>query len=121
MWLIISVLLALGDPENDKTPKYLYKILSSAAWQESQGSDRLKLGPDDTAFIHLAEEHQVTRIAKKFFSKHAQVVVIQIRPDDLPGRLVKEANPGGTIKYFHLYDGYVPFTSVESHRVHENS
>lgn len=118
MWLILSYLLALT-PEQDGTPEYLYKLLSPAAWQQSQGSDRLVLGPDDTVFIHLAEAEQVDRIAKKFFSEHAQVVVIQLKTDDLPGRLVKEANPGGTTKYYHLYDGYLPFEAVVSHRMHD--
>lgn len=117
MSLILCFLLALGDPASDDTPDYLYKILSPASWQSSKGSDRLMLGPDDDTFIHLAEAHQVERIANKFFSGHREVVIVKLRSNELQGRLVKESNPGGTVKYYHLYDGFLPLKAVESHRI----
>ena len=117
MSLILCLLLALGDPASDDTPTYLYKILTSASWEAGRESDRLALGPDDEAFIHLAQAHQVERIANKFFSEHTEVVVVQLRTDQLVGRLVKESNPGGTVKYYHLYDGFLPMKAVESHRL----
>ena len=117
MSLILCLLLALGDPAPDDTPTYLYKILSPASWQAGQESDRLALGPDDENFIHLAEAHQVERIANKFFSEYEEVVVVQLRTDELQGRLVKESNPGGEVKYYHLYDGFLPMKAVHSHRV----
>lgn len=119
--MLFCVLLALGDPAPEEAPNYLYKILSPAAWEESQAGDKLALGPDDETFIHLAEDHQVERISRKFFSEHQKVVVIKLRVADLPGRLVKESNPGGTTEYYHLYDGYLPLQAVESHELVDNS
>lgn len=115
MWLLLTALLALSVPEG--TPPHLYKILTPEAWQRCQNKDRLSLGPDDTTFIHLAEQDQVPRIAKKFFPDQPQLMIVELDPKRLPGRLVKEANPGGTIRYYHLYDGYLPFSAVSNHQV----
>ena len=93
-------------------PAHVYKILTPAAWQSCQGQPRLALGADDARFIHLAEPDQVGRIAAKFFSKEPQVIVVELDPAKLPGRLVHEANPGGATLYYHLYDGYLPFSAV---------
>jgi len=115
MWFLLSALLALDSPECP--PAHLYKILTPNTWQACQGQDRLSLGPDDTSFIHLAEEDQVPRIAKKFFQEHSRLIIVELDPAGLPGRLIKEANPGGTVCYYHLYDGYLPFSAVSNHRI----
>lgn len=118
MALLLSLLLALGDLP---TPPHLYKILSLTAWTASQGQERLALGPDDARFIHLAEAHQIERIARKFFSGEPEVVVVELDPTQFVGRLVLEANPGGSQRYYHLYEGYIPQAAVVSHRVLKNS
>ncbi|MFN8611209.1 MAG: DUF952 domain-containing protein [Vulcanimicrobiota bacterium] len=93
-------------------PAHIYKLLTPAAWQHSQGQPRLELGADDTSFIHLAESDQVARIAEKFFKGQSRVIVVELDPARLPGRLVHEANPGGQTLYYHLYDGYLPRRAV---------
>jgi uncharacterized protein (DUF952 family) len=94
----------------------LYKILSLPAWQACQGQDRVSLGRDDAHFIHLAEADQVERIAAKFFADQSELVIVELDPQKLPGRLVHEANPGGETLYYHLYDGFLPFQAVTGFR-----
>ncbi|MBS2039281.1 DUF952 domain-containing protein [bacterium] len=99
-------------------PAHLYKILTPAAWQQCQGQERLSLGKDDLSFIHLSESDQVARIASKFFKGETRVIVVELNPGLLPGRLVHEANPGGSTLYYHLYDGYLPTRAVTGHKVY---
>lgn len=98
-------------------PTYLYKILIQDDWEESQKKEKLILSPADDEFIHLSEEHQVNRIIEKFFKKNGKVVVLKINVSSLEGKLVKEANLGGTNKYFHLYNGFIPFKAIQSFEV----
>jgi len=93
-------------------PQSLFKILTLAQWKEGQEKKILILGDQDETFIHLAEEHQVVKIAKKFFKDQSQVVIIELDRNKLVGRLIKERNPGGETKYFHLYDGHLPFNAI---------
>ena len=90
----------------------LYKIISIKQWEDSQKTAYLVLGPMDQEFIHLAEEGNYKRIGEKFF-KGQEVIVLLIDSSKLEGRLVKEANPGGTNKYYHLYDGRIPIAAVK--------
>ncbi|MCH9612390.1 MAG: hypothetical protein S4CHLAM102_08800 [Chlamydiia bacterium] len=92
-------------------PKYLYKILSLEAWEKSQKQPNLILPPMDDAFIHLAKEDQVHAILSKFWTNQPHIV-LKLRTESLPGRLVYETNPGGTTKYYHLYEGHLPLTAV---------
>jgi uncharacterized protein (DUF952 family) len=101
-------------------PAHVYKILTPAAWQSCQGQERLALGADDAGFIHLAEPDQVGRIAAKFFAGEPRVIVVELDPAKLPGRLVHEANPGGATLYYHLYEGYLPFSAVTGVKTVEN-
>jgi len=94
----------------------LYKIITEDAWARSQSSDRILLSDFDSTFVHFAEEEDVERIGKDFFPHDSSLVVLTVDPSLLPGRLVKEKNPGGKKEYYHLYDGYVPRSSVVSHR-----
>lgn len=103
-------------PLPETPPAHVYKILTPTAWQACQGSERLSLGPDDRLFIHLAESDQVEGIASKFFAQEPQVIVVELDPERLPGRLVHEANPGGHTLYYHLYEGYLPFAAVTGFR-----
>lgn len=97
---------------NIEVPIYLYKVVSKKHWEKSEEEKELFLRPVDDAFIHFSEEHQVDRIIKKFFSDCMEVVVLKIDASLLKGKLVKERNPGGENKYFHLYDGSIPFDSI---------
>lgn len=94
-------------------PTYLYKIVTPAQWKESQSKTFLSLPSIDTDFIHLAEEGQVAHVIEKFW-KEKTYVILKVKTDTLPGRLVHEANPGGTTLYYHLYEGHIPITSVEA-------
>lgn len=93
-------------------PKYLYKILSVRLWDASQQNTFLVLSAEDEAFIHLATEEQLDKIIKKYWSNIPQFVVLKVDTSKLQGKLVYEANPGGTSKYFHLYKGLIPLASV---------
>lgn len=107
-------------PLPETPPPHVYKILTPRAWEACQGRERLSLGPDDKTFIHLAEPEQVKRIAAKFFSQEPRVIVVELDPAKLPGRLVHEANPGGNTLYYHLYEGYLPFSAVTGHQTLAN-
>lgn len=98
--------------EEEHTPQYLYKVLSLEDWKKSQTQDFIKLSKDDEPFIHLAKEDQLDRITEKYWSNVPEYAVLKIEADQLPGRLVYEANPGGTNKYYHLYEGSIPLKAV---------
>jgi adenosine deaminase len=91
-------------------PKYLYKILTKEAWEESQKSGEIVLSKMDDAFIHFSREDQVDGILDKFFADK-DAVVLRVDTSMLEGRLVFECNPGGSTRYYHLYDGCIPFSA----------
>lgn len=95
-----------------QTPSFLYKILSNSDWIESQSQINLTLSPDDDEFIHFSTEDQLPRITQKYWSHVSDYVILKIDVSKLKGRLVYEANPGGTSKYYHLYDGAIPTEAV---------
>ncbi len=96
----------------EQLPVYLYKIISVEDWDTSQRGDRLKLPAFDDAFIHLAKEDQLDRIIAKFWGDKSRYVVLKVDPKLFIGRLAYEANPGGTSKFYHLYDGFIPLDAV---------
>ena len=99
--------------ENDiEVPIYLYKIIEESHWKKSEQEKKLLLTPADDDFIHLSEEHQLDGIIKKFFPGKEDVIVLKIDVSSIKGKLVKESNPGGKNRYFHLYDGFIPFNSI---------
>ena len=98
-------------------PVHLYKILSSDEWLESQKGDRLKLSWIDETFIHLATDEQLSRVLEKFWGDKPSYVVLTVDPKRFVGHLIHETNPGGTNKYYHLYDGYIPLSVVIDVRV----
>ncbi len=93
-------------------PVYLYKILSFSHWNASQSRSDLTLSEDDDAFIHLSTEDQLEKIIEKFWPNVSQYVILKIKTELLEGKLVYEANPGGTNKYYHLYQGRIPLISI---------
>lgn len=98
--------------ELEATPSYLYKVLSVKAWEESQQGANLKIGPIDTDFIHLAKEEQLEKVIAKFWGDSSEYVVAKLDPKKFIGNLVYEFNPGGSMKYYHLYNGFIPLNAV---------
>lgn len=96
----------------EQTPQYLYKILSLRHWHATQNQHNVVLPGSDEAFIHLATEDQVERIIAKFWADAPQVVILKIDVQKLIGRLVFESNPGGSTRYYHLYNGFIPLQSI---------
>lgn len=93
-------------------PDHLYKIVSILNWEASQGKKEVVLSSDDEPFIHLATKEQLERIAEKFWSHVPEYLILTLETDRLEGTLVYEANPGGTTKYYHLYNGVIPMEAV---------
>lgn len=100
---------------------YLYKILSQQDWQESQKLGYAKPLENDTDFVHLSEKDQIDRIVTKFWANRSDVVVVKIDPQKMLGKLVHEANPGGTTKYYHLYNGKIPLAAVVESYPYKNT
>lgn len=91
---------------------FVYKILSKQDWIESKQLGYLKPQLNDDKFIHLSEHDQVTRIIKKYWLHVDEVLIAKIDATKMIGQLVKEANPGGTNTYYHLYNGKIPLDAV---------
>ena len=105
-----------GTKKEKTKPDYLYKITSVSQWESSKGKDVLELTPADSDFIHLATKEQVFEVVKKFFADQDEYVLLKLDTDKLPGDLVYEKNPGGKIKYYHLYNGEIPMDAVVEHK-----
>ena len=97
---------------NEATPKFLYKILSKKDWEESQKQGNVKLDAADDAFIHFSREDQLERITGKYWAGIPEYYILKIDTEQLPGRMAFETNPGGSAKYYHLYNGSIPVTAV---------
>jgi len=92
-------------------PEYLYKITSKVQWRDSLLQNKLINSSIDIDFIHLAKQDQVIHVAQKFWN-HTDYIVLKVCSKKLIGRLIYENNPGGSNKYYHLYDGYIPLDAV---------
>lgn len=62
--------------------------------------------------LYTSKEDQLDRIIEKYWTDTPEFIVLKIYIDKLPGRLVYEANPGGSNKYYHLYNGSIPLNAV---------
>jgi len=110
---IYSALIGLGiSAFGNEGPQFLYKVLSSEDWKASQDKEVLQLPSADDAFIHLSKEDQLDRLIQKYWSNVSEFYVLKIDTSQLPGDLVFEVNPGGTAKYYHLYNGSIPLDAV---------
>ena len=96
----------------ENPPRYLYKIISLKNWQASQEAGEVILSSEDTELIHLSREDQLERILHKYWSNEPEYFILKLETAKLSGKLVFEANPGGINKYYHLYEGSIPLTSV---------
>ena len=95
-----------------EAPKFLYKLLSIQDWADSRQKNFVQLSQVDHPFVHLATENQLEKVAEKFWATIPQYVILKLETSQLAGRLVYEANPAGTNKYYHLYDGAIPLKSI---------
>lgn len=96
----------------NQSPQYLYKILSARNWQATQNSKSVQLSAEDGVFVHFSTEDQLERIIEKYWADRPQFVILKIDANKLEGKLAFETNPGGTTKYYHLYEGFIPFNSI---------
>ena len=94
------------------TPAYLYKILSCRHWLATQARKAVILSADDEAFIHFSTEEQLPGIIAKYWAASGSYIVLKIETARLQGKLLYEANPGRETKYYHLYEGFIPFTAI---------
>ncbi len=116
-WLgifVFAVLLGWGVVYylNTAAPDQLYKIISVENWKQSKIQDRLILPSMDHDFIHLSTKNQLDGIIRKFWKDESEFYVLTIDVKQLPGKLILETNPGGSSKYYHLYNGFLPISSV---------
>jgi len=93
-------------------PVHLYKVISVENWEQSKLQNQLVLPSMDNDFIHLATKQQLDGIINKFWKNEPKFFVLTIEAVRLPGKLVLESNPGGSNKYYHLYDGFIPISTV---------
>jgi uncharacterized protein (DUF952 family) len=101
-----------------ETPQFLYKITSPQNWTQSQTAGYVLPNSIDTNYIHLATENQVPYVIKKFWSNQ-NYVLLKLDPKKFEGKLIYELNPGGTQKFYHLYNGKIPLTAVISATPHK--
>jgi uncharacterized protein (DUF952 family) len=118
--MLFCMNLNAAETSQNEIPEFLYKIVSPEQWKESQEKGHLVLTAMDADFIHLSTEDQVEHVIKKFW-KDSRYLILKLDSKKLKGDLKYETNPGGTTKYYHLYDGSIPldavvgnFSSIES-------
>lgn len=104
----------------EEAPAYIYKVLSVQDWNASQGTKSVKLPADDAHFINLATKDQLTRVIIKYWASSPDFVILRLETKKLPGKLVLEVNPGGSTKYYHLYNGSIPLDAVAESHVMQN-
>ncbi len=96
-------------------PPYLYKVLSMDDWAKS--CKTVHLSSADADFIHFSTDDQLDKIIEKYWAGVPEYIVLKIDTRKLQGKLVLEANPGGTNKYYHLYNGSIPLSAVVESKV----
>lgn len=122
-WILVLIAsglltrLVASHAQPDSSPQFLYKVLSVDNWQRSQTQNNLVLSKDDNEFIHLSTKDQLDRITSKYWADVPEFVILKVATNRLTGRLVLEANPGGSSKYYHLYDGSIPLQSVVESKI----
>jgi len=67
----------------------------------------------DAHFIHLSTEDQLDKILEKYWKGVSEYIILKLKVAELQGKLVLEANPGGANKYYHLYGGGIPMSSIQ--------
>lgn len=116
-WMMFLCSLHGSEKMETETPPYLYKILSFRHWQATQNRETVILPAEDDAFIHFSREDQLDRIVTKYWLDAPQFVILKIDTKKLEGKLVFESNPGGATKYYHLYEGFIPFSAIVESKI----
>ena len=121
-WLCFLTLLSFFSPDGfavggASSHLILYKIVTNEQWASSRGKEKLELSGADAEFIHFSLEDQWEKIAAKYFADTSSFVLLKIDASQLPGRLVFETNPGGSTKYYHLYEGCIPMSAICSSQI----
>lgn len=93
-------------------PLCLYKIVSVDGWAASKKDGRIEPSKFDETFNHLSTAKQLQRICTKYWGNIPIFVVLTVDPTKFVGALKLETNPGGSSKYYHLYDGHIPLDAV---------
>jgi uncharacterized protein (DUF952 family) len=101
-------------------PKHLYKVVFLDNWNKSSGKKSLLLSAEDADFIHLATEDQLSHVLARFWSMVPKYIILRVDVEKLPGNLVYEKNPEGTVYYYHLYNGSIPIEAISDVKVVEN-
>lgn len=101
-------------------PQYLYKILSLQNWQATQNENTVQLSSADDTFIHFSTEDQLDRIIEKYWANEPAFIILKIDSSKLEGSLEFETNPGGSTPYYHLYNGFIPYSSILESTIKEN-
>jgi uncharacterized protein (DUF952 family) len=128
MLTVLAAAMPLTCPQNcqqkieqkEEAPSYLYKVLSVENWKKSQSDLTVTLSADDKDFIHFSQEDQLERITSKYWASAPEYVVLKVDTSKLSGKLVFETNPGGTSKYYHLYEGSIPLEAIAESKVVKN-
>lgn len=98
----------------------IYKLLSAAEWQAAKAAGVFTGSAVDLAdgYIHFSTADQAAETGRKYFSGQADLVVLTIETDDLPGGLQAalkwEPSRGGDL-FPHLYQP-LPVSAVQSER-----
>ncbi|MDP3889067.1 MAG: DUF952 domain-containing protein [bacterium] len=103
----------------NRPPAYLYKVLSVECWEQSKNYDKIILPEMDREFIHFSTKQQLNNIIEKFWKGVPTFMLLTVETKKLPGRLMYESNPGGTNKYYHLYDGSIPHEAIVETKIIE--
>ncbi|MDN3507005.1 MAG: peptide deformylase [Simkaniaceae bacterium] len=98
-------------------PDYLYKILSARNWRATEARKVVRLASEDHEFIHFSAEKQLDSIVEKYWSDVAEFAILKVDTSKLLGELVYEANPGRVNKYWHLYEGSIPFEAIAEAKI----
>lgn len=100
-----------GEGEAIESMDVLYKVISPKTWEESLC--RLEVVPSeiDSQFIHLSTKRQLAHVIDKYW-RGQEYLVLKLATNKLVGRLAYEVNPGGTTRYYHLYEGSIPLEAV---------
>lgn len=118
--MICLIVFVSCNEESSLAPAHLYKVTTKSLWDQSQQLGYLALSPTDAYFVHLSEKEDVEKIIEKYFPTQKTVIVLELDPSALQGDLVKEVNPGGTKKYYHLYNGKIPLNAVINVEIRKN-
>lgn len=111
LWIFLTLICIQVSALEEVSPPFLYKIVSPEAWEESLLQDQVARTAIDIDFIHLSSEEQVAQTAQKFWNGK-DYILLKIDTNKLLGNLVFETNPGGSTKYYHLYEGIIPLDAI---------